>query len=286
MLVCVRRLLASVAAACLIETSAAQDAASPELNPRFSGSLEIGVSDKYIYHGYIFENQGAIVQPEIEVLGLFYSGEGFLTKASARLMVWGSFQSHESRDEETEVRVRSWYEVQAESGIVLEFAKHFTVSLAYVRFESPNRAFVASNAAELILSLDDNDWLGAYALHPHVSWFRPFPGGWSSSDEGSYFELGIEPEHSFGKGDRPVTVSFPIAVGLGQKRFYLGEHFGFFSAGIAVSVPLTFIPASTCGEWNLGVSGAYYRLGRNVANASNDGVRDESVFTLTLGTEF
>ena len=68
-----RRIVASLAAALSIQTSAAQEAASPELPRRFTGSLEIAVSDKYIYHGYVFENQGAIVQPEIEVLGLFYS---------------------------------------------------------------------------------------------------------------------------------------------------------------------------------------------------------------------
>ena len=280
-----RRLLASVAAACLIETAAAQDAVSPKLEPRFSGSAEVTVTDKYIYHGYVLEDQGAIIQPEFEVLARFYSGEGFVTKASWRLYLFSSFQTHESRAEKTDAMIHAWYEVQVETGIVLELAKRFTLSVSYVRFESPNHAFIAANAAELILSLDDSNWLGACALHPHVSWFRPFPGGWESSDEGSYFELGIEPEHSFGKGERPVSVSFPIAVGLGQKRYYLGEHFGFFSAGVSVSVPVTFIPSSW-GEWNLGLSGTYYRLGRNVANYSNGGVRDESAFTLTFGTEF
>lgn len=280
-----RRLLASVAAALSLGTSAAQDAVSPELSPRFSGAAAVGIADKYIYHGYVLENQGAIIQPEFEVLARFYSGAGILTKASLRLYVFSSFQTHESRDEQTDAMIHSWYEVQVEMGIVLELAKHFTFSASYVRFESPNHAFIAANAAEFILSLDDSEWLGAWALHPHVSWFRPFPGGWESSDEGSYFELGIEPERSFGKSERPVTISFPIAVGLGQKRYYLGEHFGFFSAGVSMSVPLAFIPSSW-GEWNLGLSGTYYRLGRNVADASNGGVRNESAFTLTVGTEF
>ena len=280
-----RRLLASAAAAFLIDTSAAQDAASPNLEPRFSGLAEIGITDKYIYHGYVLEDQGAIIQPEFEVLARFYSGEGFVTKASWRLYVFSSFQTHESRDEKTDAMIRSWYEVQVETGIVLELAKHFVFSASYVRFESPNHAFVAANAAEFILSIDDSDWLGAWALHPHVSWFRPFPGGWESNDEGSYFEFGIEPERSFGKTERPVTVSFPVAIGLGQKRYYLGQHFGFFSAGVAVSVPLAFIPLSW-GDWTLGLSGIYYRLGRSVADSSNDGIRNESAFALTLGTEF
>lgn len=280
-----RRLLASVAAALSIGTAAAQDAVSPELPPRFSGAAAVGIADKYIYHGYVLENQGAIIQPEFEVLARFYSGEGILTKASIRLYVFSSFQTHESRHEQTEAMIHSWYEVQVEMGIVLELAKNFTFSASYVRFESPNHAFIAANAAEFILSLDDSEWLGACALHPHVSWFRPFPGGWESSDEGSYFELGIEPERSFGKSERPVAISFPIAIGLGQKRYYLGEHFGFFSAGVSVSVPLAFIPSSW-GEWNLGLSGTYYRLGGNVAGASNDGRRNESAFTLTVGTEF
>jgi len=281
----VGRVLASVVAAFLIETSAGQDAASPELEPRLSGSAQIGVADKYIYHGYVLENQGAIIQPEFEVLARFYSGETVVTKASWRLYLFSSFQTHESRAEVTDAMIRSWYEVQVETGIVLELAKHFTFSASYVRFESPNHAFIAANAAEFILSLDDSEWLGACALYPHVSWFRPFPGGWASSDEGSYFEFGIEPERSFGKSERPVTISLPIAIGLGQKRYYLGEHFGFFSASVSVSVPLAFIPSSW-GEWNLGLSGTYYRLGRNVADSSNGGIRNESAFTLTLGTEF
>jgi hypothetical protein len=281
----VRWPFAFVAAACLIETSAAQDAVSPELQPRFSGSAQVGITDKYIYHGYILENQGAIIQPEFEVLARFYSGDGVLTKASLRLYVFSSFQTHESRDEQVDAMIRSWYEVQVEMGIVLELAKHFTFSASYVRFESPNHAFIAVNAAEFVLSVDDSEWLGACALYPHVTWFRPFPGGWESSDEGSYFEFGIEPERSFGKGARPVTVSFPVAVGLGQKRYYLGEHFGFFSAGVAATFPLAFIPSSW-GEWSLGVSGTYYRLGRNVADSSNGGERDETAFALTFGTEF
>lgn len=280
-----RRLLASTAAALISPTLLAQDAVSPEVKPRLSGSAAVGMADKYIYHGYVLEDQGAIVQPEFEVLAWFYSGEGFLTKASWRLYVFSSFQTHESRVEKTEAMIHAWYEVQVETGIVLELAKRFTLSVSYVRFESPNHAFVAANAAELILTLDDSDWLGACALHPHVSWFRPFPGGWEASDEGSYFELGIEPGRAFGKGERPVTMSFPIALGLGQKRYYLGEHFGFFSAGIAVRLPLAFIP-SKWGDWNLALSGTYYRLGRNVANWSNGGVRDETAFTLTLATEF
>lgn len=281
----VRRLLVSVAAAFSIETAPAQDAVSPELDPPFSGMAEVGVADKYIYHGYVLENQGAIVQPYLEVFAQFYSGEHFLTKASFRLAVFSSFQLHESRDEEAEAMIRSWYELQVEAGIVLEFAKRFTFSASYVRFESPNSAFIAANGAEFILAIDDSDWLGAFALHPHVTWFRPFPGGWESSDEGSYFELGIEPEHSFGKSERPPTVSFPITVGFGQKRYYFGEHFGFFSTGVAVSVPLTFIPPSL-GEWSLGASATYYRLGRNAAEFSNDGERNVTLFAATVGTEF
>ena len=76
-----RWLLASAAATLLIPAVLAQDAVSPELEPRFRGSAAVGLADKYIYHGYILENQGAIVQPEFEVLARFYSGDGFVTKA-------------------------------------------------------------------------------------------------------------------------------------------------------------------------------------------------------------
>jgi hypothetical protein len=279
----VRRLLASAAAALSLEMAAAQDAASPELKPRFNGTVEIGVADKYIYHGYVLENQGAIIQPEIEASAHFYPSGSFLTKISFRLYVFSSFQLHESREEETDAMVRSWYELNFETGIVVEFASRFTFSASYVRFQSPNNAFIAANAAEFVLTVEDIK-VGGFVLNPHVTWFRPFPGGWESSDEGSYFELGIEPERTFGKSEW-LTLGFPITVGLGQKRYYLGEHFGFFSAGVAASVPLSFLPPSL-GKWNLGVSATYYRLGRNTADFSNDGNRNESVVSVTLGTEF
>ena len=162
--------------------------------------------------------------------------------------------------------------------------RNIPFSASYVLFRSRTTPS-SRQCRELILSLDDSDWLGAYALHPHVSWFRPFPGGWESSDEGSYFEFGIEPERSFGKSERPVTISFPIAVGLGQKRYYLGEHFGFFSAGVAVSVPLAFIPSSW-GEMESRPKRHLFRLAANAAPIEQRRHAGTKACSRCLGTEF
>jgi hypothetical protein len=46
-----------------------------------SGSAEILVTNRSIYHGFIADDHAPVVQPEFELFGQFYEGDGFLTSA-------------------------------------------------------------------------------------------------------------------------------------------------------------------------------------------------------------
>jgi hypothetical protein len=266
----------------------AQDAVSPGLIwPHLIGSAEISVADKYIYRGYVVENHGPVVQPYLDLSAEFYRGSRIVNSASLKVSVFSSLQFHKRGLTKSGKPMRWWYELQIEPGIELVFAKDFTFTAIYRRFESPNGVFDSFNEIELALALDDTRFLGSLALHPHVLWAAPVANGHDAgAEEGHYFEAGIAPSAAIGKTSRyPVTVELPVNAGFGDSRYYAGEHFGYLSAGVALSIPLAFLP-SDYGAWTFGGSATYYYLGRNAAESTNDGQRNDSVFAVTLSTAF
>lgn len=267
-------------------TTRAQEASDIGLRWRaLTGLVEVAVADKYIYNGYVIQDQGPIVQPYFELAEEFYTGSGLLTSASVTFSLFSSFQSREDGATHTAAPGHWLYETELNSGIELELAKRFTVSVQYVRFESPIDAYQPSNAIRLTLAWDDKDVSGWFALNPYIAWLAPIPFGWNDGG-GNYFEVGIAPSTTFASESRyPVTFTFPITAGFGDDSYYPGDAFGYVSLGISASVPLAFLPKDF-GEWRFAATGTYYRLGLAGAELSNDGERSQSVFTATLSTEF
>ena len=281
--------LAACFAGMLAISGHAQEAIASGLRvPQLSGSVETSVADRYIYHGFVVEDRGPVVQPYLHLDARFYTGSGWLTSASATLSVFNSLQFHhqEGITAQNEM-LKTWYEAQAEAGFSLTFAEALTFAARYVRLESPNGAFVAGNAVTAGLDLDDERWLGAFALRPRFLWFTPVANGSNPENEkGHYFEVGVAPGATIGKKSPYATsVSFPASVGFGDHHYFVGDRFGFASAGVAVSVPLAFVPKEL-GSWSVSGSALYYRLGRVPAEFTSDGERNKTVFTATLGAEF
>jgi hypothetical protein len=63
-----------------------------------------------------------------------------------------------------------------------------------------------------------------------------------------------------------VTFTVPLTVGLGSEGFYHSDAYGYFSAGLQVSVPLSFIP-DCYGKWTFSGGYTYYNLGGAAADA-------------------
>jgi hypothetical protein len=266
----------------------AQEAVNTGLHlPKLSGAVEVAVADRYIYHGYVAEDRGPVVQPYLYLAGEFYTGDSWLSSASVVLSLFNSLQFHHDGITAQNEMLRTWYEAQFEPGVSLVFAEALTFSARYVRLESPNGAFVAGNAVTLELELDDERWLGAFALRPRLLWFTPIASGPDPEGEkGHYFELGISPGVTIGKKwSFPLSVSFPVTVGFGDEHYFLGDRVGLVSAGVVASVPLTFVPKDF-GSWSVSGSALYYRLGRAAAEFSSGGERNKSVLTATITTEF
>lgn len=264
-----------------------------------TGDLGINVVSQYVSRGVIYENQGAILQPYADLYFRLYEGEGFLNKVSLNLGIWNSFHSRHTdaglASGSGSSTTRGWYEFDFTAGVSFTFAKNFTFTPSYYTFLSPNDGFDTFQGLNAKLAYDDTDLLGAFALHPYVQvlWELENKAG-TGPDEGVYYEIGVTPSVPVG----PVTLSFPLVLGLGSSDFYTdangtNETYGFFSAGVTAAYQLKFVP-ECYGVWTATAGYTYYNLGNGTDTyntaARGGNVRDkdqnEHVFSGGLSVAF
>ncbi len=254
--------------------------------PFITGDLGVAVVSEYVSRGVVNENQGAIVQPYLDLYFNMYEGSGFLNKIQLNLGLWSSIHSNRTGATAT-TTLGSWYEFDWMPGISFTFAKDFTFTFTYLDFDFVSGGGRAGNL-NFSLGYDDSKLLGAWAVHPHVTVLKSVignPVGVPGANQGWYYEVGIAPSHTFG----PVTLTVPLTVGLGDNKFYGGKTFGYFSAGATAAIPLSFIP-ETYGKWTLTSGATYYNQSSTAAAASAPGLTGPGhtrwVFSGQIGTTF
>jgi len=252
-----------------------------------TGDLGVVVVSEYISRGLVLEDQGAIAQPYLDLYFKLYEGDGFINKVQFNLGLWSSIHSHVQPDGSTD-SVRNWYEFDYTAGIAVTMAKNFTATLSYFEFDSPANAFSTARSINLNIAYDDSEFMGPFALRPHVAVLRELnaPGFAGLGGNGWYFEVGIAPSYTFAKGGTyPVTLSAPINAGFGDDKFYDGDNFGFVSGGAQLSVPLSFIP-ECYGSWTFSGGYTYFHLGDRVAEVTAQGDEGRHVFQGAVGLAF
>jgi hypothetical protein len=275
-----------------------------------TGDLGVNIVSQYVSRGVIFENQGGIIQPYADLYFKLYESEGFLNKVSLNLGIWNSFHSrktdaglYEGKPFGTSTQynssTRSWYEFDFTAGVSFTFAKNFTITPSYYTFLSPNDGFSTFTGLNTKLAYDTTDLIGFnLGLYAQVMFELENKAG-TGSDEGVYYEIGIAPSVPVG----PVTLTFPLTVGLGSNDFYgkldvgsgtvTDEAFGFFSAGVTASYTLKFIP-ECYGTWTATAGYTYYYLGEGTSDFNTvqrggevrDGNSNEHVFSGGLMVAF
>lgn len=257
-----------------------------------TGDLGVNFVSEYISRGVVFENQGVIAQPYLNLYFSLYEGEGFINKVSLNLGLWSSLHSHTPVESTTS----AWYEFDYTGGLAVTFAKNFTLTTSYVEFTSPGDYFITCRGINLNLAYDDSALLGAFALKPHLAVLFEVDGHTGASyaadgGNGIAYEFGIAPSVAFAKESAyPVTVTFPVNVGFGNSDFYEEDPFGYVSAGTNVAVGLGFIP-SRYGTWTYNAGFTYYYLGDSAKNYSETvngagGNDSRYVFSTGLGLAF
>jgi hypothetical protein len=247
-----------------------------------TGDLGVTFVSAYISRGLVLENQGVIAQPYLDLYFKLYEGTGFINKVQLNLGLWSSIHSHPQPDGSTDT-TRNWYEFDYTPGIAITFAKNFTFTASYFEFDSPASSFDTARSLNFNLAYDDTDLLGKFALHPHVTYLREItaPGVAGLGPNGNYYEIGLAPGFTAG----PVTFTIPLTVGLGSEGFYASDTYGYFAAGLQLSIPLSFIP-ECYGKWTFSGGYTYYNLGTAVADATNTGHRSQHVFQGAIGLTF
>ena len=113
--------------------------------------------------------------------------------------------------------------------------------------------------ADLTVAYSDGDSIiKGFALNPSVTLHYRYDGN-GGQETGLVIVPGIKPSIKIGDGTYAPTLAFPIAAGIFTDDGFQGgdSGFGFFNAGVAVSVPLAFVPAQF-GTWTLSASATYW----------------------------
>lgn len=275
--------LLTAAVAMAGETAPSKEVVKPEAppaSPFVTGDAGVAFVSKYFSRGINLTDQGVIAQPYADLYLRLYEGDGFINKVTLNLGLWSSIQSFKQPGPHT--NSSAWYEFDYTAGIATTFAKSFTFTASYFEFISPADNFPTARNLNFSLAYDDSGLLGAFALHPHFTVLAELNApGYAGLDYGGwYYEFGIAPGFAAG----PVTFTFPLTLGLGDDNFYADETYGYFSAGAAIAVPLSFIPPAY-GSWTFGSSATYYNLGSTTKAANHDEGND-FVFSGSIGLTF
>ncbi len=241
-----------------------------------SGDIGIDIVSMYIARGIPRENQGAILQPYMDLSFRVYQGDGALTKVSVDLGVWQSFHSRHTNAGGFfgggGSTTNAWFESDFTAGLNFEFNKRFSVNPYYRAYMSPNDAFETAHDIGLRLAFDDTDLLGAFSLHPYALVqfdIEGTSGNGANNSDGVYYEIGIAPGLQAG----PVALSLPIKAGFGSNDYYAVNGYGFLSAGVNADYKLTCIP-ECLGAWSVHANATYYNLGEGTESANVPAIRD------------
>jgi hypothetical protein len=263
-------LCASLLALLLAAPAVAQD----EPESRFSGMFQLDVTNAYYFRGILQEREGVILQPWAELYySLYSSDDGFIRDVTIGAGMWHSFHSERTlagynptRGTDGGDQNQWWYESDYYPLISIDFAGGLNLLHVYYFYTSPNDAFTTVQEANFKLSWDDSEYL-PFSLAPWVNIAWEVKNTSYGPQEGYGLQLGIAPT-LYAAEDESFTLTLPAEAGFSLEDYYEGSNgenhaFGYANVGLALSIPLTFMPESA-GEWSLGLSGKYFFFGHQL----------------------
>jgi hypothetical protein len=186
---------------------------------------------------------------------------------------WASLHTEETNHQASSLD--AFYEQDWYGGLQAQFMDNKVTSrVFYIAYTSPSDAFKTVQEVDLSASLDDSEWLGAFAMKPSILFATETENSAMGPERGEYLELGIAPGFPIiDSEDFPVTLTFPNKVGLSLDDYYEvsesdEDTFGYYSTGVKVSFPLTFIPEDY-GSWSASGGATLMVLGTNTKNLND-----------------
>jgi uncharacterized protein (TIGR02001 family) len=239
-------------------------------------SLSSGVDivNQYYFRGIVQETGGFIAQP-------FLDGSISFGAASITAGTWSSL--HSRGDEGFAGAPGSFYETDFYMGIG-GAAGPVGVDVTYTAYMSPRGSWGTTKEIALGFSVDN-------VAAPYVTMAFEVSGGADGGpNKGNYLEFGIEPAAPL--DDAPVSLSFPVAVGMSMGNYFeyemadgmIGDStFGFFSAGASIGIPLNVPEQYGAWELALGVNALVLGEGAKAIDGGDSGTKLIALFGLGLG---
>jgi hypothetical protein len=245
-------------------------------------SLNLGAdwASAYYFRGIVnVQNGGSNVQPYAEIGFKLLENVGPLNSLTFAPGIWNNFQYGEEGRLVEPSDPRFWFESDLYLKLSATWGDVLTTGVTYTYYTSPNDSFSTNADVGLNFSLNDAQWLGAFALNPSLLFAFETQGEALASDTGKkgiYMGVGVAPGYTFfADTPWPINVSAPITVGFSLKDYYTvnghNQTWGYVSGGPLFTVPLKFVPADF-GSWSLRAGVQFLVLNSNLrAVNTNDG---------------
>jgi hypothetical protein len=242
----------------------AEDAPPPS---KVHALFNLEFSDKYLTpRGMIVQDQGLVFQPLFLAFASIYSSDNFSITAVGG--VWNCFgTSGLPSSDSNGAKNTSWYEIDPIAGLSFGFAKNFTLDVTYTAFNMEIFNIPFSQHIETKLSFNDSSYLGAFALHPSVIFWKEIDGKAVANTDAvpsssHYFDLGIAPSYTF--ESISLKVEAPCRMLMADEDFYgtgagAASTVGLFELGLKGSMPLKFMPQGY-GNWSAHAGFKYMNL--------------------------
>ncbi len=263
----------------LTSITRADDAAPPS---RLHALVNFEVSDKYLTpRGMIVQDQGVTFQTLFLAFLDVYDGkpDAFINNATLVGGFWNDYGT-DAVAEHVPAKgstTTNFIEIDPIFGVSFTIAKDFKLDVTYTAFCMQILDIGTSENLETKLSYDDTKLLGAFALHPYVSFWKELDNKATAAanfgvPSSYYFEVGIAPGIKVGnvKLEAPMRVLLPADNFYGQ-TFAKTSTIGLYEVGVKASTPLKFMPKSY-GFWDAHIGFRYMKfVDKNLQQLATDG---------------
>lgn len=249
------------------------DAVAPD--SKLSINAEADFTTAYMFRGYNNGDSGLIFQPTITAGYTLVDNPNGL-KITPHLNLWANItdKSYNHLD--------YWDELDIVPGVDF-ISGRFTFTAEYLAYYSPANNFGTTHEIGGILAFDDSGLTKLpFAVNPTVAIYQELRNP-NKGHEGTYFELGVEPEFDV-QGVKGLSFSTPIKFGGGFSQYYTHANgrnavAGYAQGGIAAKYQIN-------DHFYFKVEADYYQLLSQSTILANDGRDNKVVGTIGIGYDF
>jgi hypothetical protein len=277
--------------ACFASTAAAQTTPAPGTFDRNRGNITLTSSfdfvNAYLFRGLRQDDTRLIMWPSADAGIRLHSGTGSIKEAVLHIGSWNSLHTGVLGTQGPSGRL--WYESDFYSTLALTLGGGLNFGTTYTAYTSPNSSFSTVKELAFKLAGDDSTAPAGLVLRPHalVAFELDTQPGSGQADggvnAGTYLELGVAP----GWSDDPISVTFPIKVGMSLNDYYelagVDRRFGFLSLGAMATVPVG--RTTSYGQWNVHGGFEFLSLG-DTPEAFNAGDQQKLVGSIGIGFSY